>query len=168
VKFLLGGQLAAEAFDGEWSSREIQEQTVFEIGGLEIASTDRKMNIIKDTDGFELHDDLAFNEKVEAMFTDLVIFVEQRDGLLPNILNAAQCKFNRERFFINSLKESWTKCSMNSNGRGNNSLGNLSVPQILSCFPAFLIHFLDRSRLAGLFPTRIMGEGHGWDCRLFY
>ncbi len=75
------------------------------------------------------------------MFADLVIFVEEGYWLLTNELNAAQCKFDRERLLINGFEEAWSQLAVNPYGRCDDALGALAISQPLSYFPAFLIHF---------------------------
>src|SRR5438105_3389081 len=55
---------------------------------------------------------------------------------------------------------------MNSDRRRNNLLRNLSISEILSCLPAFLIH-LDRARRSGFLPARIVRHWRGGNLLLF-
>src|SRR5205823_11844325 len=64
------------------------------------------------------------------------------------------------------FEKSGPEFTMNSDRRRNNLLRNLSVSEILSCVPAFLIH-LDRSRRSGFFPARIVGHWRGGNLLLF-
>jgi hypothetical protein len=48
---------------------------------------------------------------------------------------------------------------VHSDCASNNFLGEFGVSEIFSCFPAFLIHLLDRAFRAGPFPAGIAGHG---------
>ena len=50
---------------------------------------------------FQLNDESAFNEKVESVFTNLMVFIEERYRVLPNELNPTKRKFDGKRVLIN-------------------------------------------------------------------
>src|SRR5437660_8497162 len=75
------------------------------------------------------------------MFADLMVFVEESDGLLSNELNPAKRKFDSERLLVNGFEKTRTELAMDANRRCDNALGSSVIPQLPSCFPAFLIHF---------------------------
>ena len=108
---------------------------------LQITPTNRKVNVFEGADRFEFHDNLIFNQKIEAMFTDLMILGKERNRFLSDELDAAERKFDGKGLLVNGLKKTRAKLAVDANGRRNNSIGRLAIPQLLSCFPAFLIHF---------------------------
>ena len=99
------------------------------------------MDVFESTNSFQFYDDLAVNEKIEAMFADLVISVEKSYRLLADKLNPAQRKLDSERLLINGLEEAWPKFAVNLDCRCDNAVSGLTISQIPSYFPAFLIHF---------------------------
>lgn len=99
------------------------------------------MNIFEGADRFELYDDLIFNEKIEAVFADLVIFVKEGDCFLSDELDPAKRELNRERLFVNRFKKPRAEFAVDPNRGRDNSLRRFTIPQLPSCFPAFLIHF---------------------------
>ena len=52
------------------------------------------MNVFEFANGFELNNNFAFDQEVQAMFADLMIAIEKRNGVLPNELNPAKGEFN--------------------------------------------------------------------------
>ena len=82
------------------------------------------MHILERLDRFQLNNDLVFDEKVEAMLTNLVIAIEKRDWFLPNESNSAQRKFDGERLFVNRLQKPRAEFTMNSDRCGNNGVGS--------------------------------------------
>src|SRR4029077_10245367 len=85
------------------------------------------------------HDQIVHN-KIEAVFSDLMVLVEKRDRSLPNERYSLQRKLDRERLFINRLKKFRSKRTMNRDRSTTDALCHGAAAQIFSCFPAFLIH----------------------------
>ncbi len=110
------------------------------ISRLQITPTDGEMDVFERTDGFQFDDDPVFNEKIETVFADLMILVEKRNRFLTNELNPTQSNLDSERLLINGFEETWPEFAVNPDSRCDDVLGRLTIPQIPSCFPAFLIH----------------------------
>src|SRR5882757_4156741 len=98
------------------------------------------MNVFERADRFQLNHDQVFDEKIGAVFADLMIFVEERDRFLPNESDPVERKLDRQSFFINGFKETGTKFAVNRDGSANNTMRDVAAAQIFSGFPAFLIH----------------------------
>ena len=121
------------------------------------------MDILELANRLQFDDDFAFNEEIQTMFADLVIAVEEGHRMLPNELDSTGGKFNSQRFLVDGFQKTRTKCSVHSDCASNNFRRKFGVSEILSCFPAFLIHLLNGSFRAGLFPTGVVGHGDGGD-----
>jgi hypothetical protein len=132
--------LPREALYGERGGCEVQEKAILKIRCLKIAPANREVDVFERTDRFQLYNDLILDEKVETMFADLVILIEKRDRFLSNELNATERELYGERLFVNRLKKSGTKLAVDANSCRNDALGRFPIPQLPSCFPAFLIH----------------------------
>ena len=52
-----------------------------------------------------------------------MIAIEEWHRILPNELNATQCKFNSKRFFVNEFQKSGSEPAMHANRSSNNLLG---------------------------------------------
>src|SRR4029077_2001935 len=89
---------------------------------------------------------------------DLMVTIKQRHRILPNELNSAQREFNCKCFFIYRLKKTGSELAVYANRSANNLLGDFGVSESLSCFPAFLIHLLDRSFCSRFFPSGIVRQ----------
>ena len=86
------------------------------------------MDVFEVFDSLELDDDFVFDEKIEAMLANLVVLVKERNWFLPNESNSSNCKFNRQRLFINGFQKTRAKLSMNRDGRANHLLRDASIP----------------------------------------
>jgi len=117
------------------------------------------MDILELANRLQFDDDFAFNEEIQTMFADLVIAIEERHGMLPDELDSTKRKFNSQRLLIHRFQKTGTKRPVHSDCASNNFLGEFGVSEIFSCFPAFLIHLLDRAFRAGPFPAGIAGHG---------
>src|SRR4029434_3902426 len=99
-----------------------------------------EVNVFQGTDCLQFNHDQIFYNKIEAVFTDLMVLVEKRDRSLPNESYSLERKLYCERLFINRLKKSRSKRTMNRDRSTNDPLCHGAAAQIFSCFPAFLIH----------------------------
>src|SRR4029078_6745818 len=104
-----------------------------------------------------------FNEEIQTMFADLVIAVEEGHRMLPDELDSTERKFNCQRFFVDRLQKTRTKCSVYSDGASNNLLRKLGVSEIFSCFPAFLLHIFTSFLSRRVLPSRGRGPWGGWE-----
>ena len=101
------------------------------------------------------------------MLADLMIAIKEWHRILPDELDSTDRKFNSKRFFVNLFEKSWSERAMHTNRSRNYLLCYFGVSENPSCFPAFLIHNLDRSFRAGFFPARVVGHGDGGN-RFFF
>jgi hypothetical protein len=62
----LESPFAADALHRQWDRRKIQNQTVGQTRGLQIAADDSKMDVFEVFDRLELDDDFVFDEKIEG------------------------------------------------------------------------------------------------------
>jgi hypothetical protein len=69
--------------------------------------------------GLQFDDDFAFDDKIKSMLTDLMVAIEQRDGLLPHKRNSAERKFNGKGLLVDGFEKSGAKLTMDSNSRCN-------------------------------------------------
>ncbi len=104
---------AANALHRQRHRRKVEDESVGEICRLQITPNDREMNVLQTFHRLQLDNDFLFHQKVEAVFADLVISIEKRDGLLPNESDAADCKFNRQRLLVDDFKEARPKFGVN-------------------------------------------------------
>ena len=86
------------------------------------------MNVFEPADRLQFYDDPILDEKVEAVFADLVIFVEKRDCFLPDELNAAEREFHSKRLLIDRFKKTRAELPVDANRSRDNAFGRFPIP----------------------------------------
>src|SRR5713226_9539107 len=97
------------------------------------------MNVFERADRLQLHNDLVFDQKIESMLANLMVFVEQDDRFLSNELDPTQSEFNCQCSLVDVFKKARSKLAVHADCRCYNSIGEFPILQP-SYFPAFLIH----------------------------
>lgn len=80
------------------------------------------MNIVEPLAGLQLNDHAFLNDKIESVFTDSFLIVENTHGFLPLTTEIAFPKFNHQSFLVDFFEKARSKFTMHVDAASNNPL----------------------------------------------
>lgn len=104
--------MAGESAEFEFTASEIKEQPYIQVIGFQIVQTLGDMDIFKLCQRFYLDHNRILNEKINPTGSDVYSFIEKRDFLFPDKLQALPLHFQSQTPLVNHFLESVTEDSV--------------------------------------------------------
>src|ERR1051326_3279509 len=102
------------------------------------------MNFLEHSGRLQLHNKRTLDKKIDAMLTNRLRSIEDRNRFLSFELNTQRVKFHRERFFVKGFEKTRTEFRVHANRGAYHPVDERLV--IAFWFSGFQIHFSSNGR----------------------